>query len=164
MRPTHIGKGYVAHPVFPGFRARLTPGSDCGIIVAHIRGEELVGKSTPRGQSIWTCFVHVVYSDAARRRYGHSESMDCGRGSTWRLPCFIYRRNPGIHTGEREKRNHMSKKDEQHGSELSMEELEQVAGGTAAPPAPTAAPSPSSTPPLAPGAVTFGREKLKGTG
>ena len=44
MRPTHIGKGYVAHPVFPGFRARLTPGSDCGIIVAHIRERNWWGR------------------------------------------------------------------------------------------------------------------------
>ena len=162
--PHTYWQGLRGAPGFPRFSRPIDAGQRLRDYSCAYKREELVGKSTPHGQSIWTCFVHVVYSDAARRRYGHSESMDCGRGSTWRLPCFIYRRNPGIHTGEREKRNHMSKKDEQHGSELSMEELEQVAGGTAAPPAPTAAPSPSSTPPLAPGAVTFGREKLKGTG
>ena len=101
MRPTHIGKGYVAPPVFPGFRAPIDAGQRLRDYSCANKREELVGKSTPRGQSIWTCFDHVVYSDAARRRYGHSESMDCGRGSTWPLPCFIYRRNPGIHTGER---------------------------------------------------------------
>ena len=37
----------------------------------------------------------------------------------------------------------MSKKDEKHESELSMEDLEQVAGGTATPVAPTPQPPPA---------------------
>jgi hypothetical protein len=50
-------------------------------------------------------------------------------------------------TPEKEKREtKMSKNDEKHDSELPMDELEQVAGGTATPPALTSSPSANSTP------------------
>jgi hypothetical protein len=72
--------------------------------------------------------------------------MGCGFGSEWLLPCFIIGVTPEFTQRENSKRkNKMSEKNEKQTSELSMEELDNVAGGgsdaTAQPPTVTVDPA-----------------------